>query len=46
MWLIYNIMQCNLLKLSWIDPEENLSVSKKLTDKPVLVSENEGAVSS
>lgn len=38
-------MQCNLLLLSWIDPEENLSVSKKFTDKPVLVSENEWAVS-
>lgn len=38
-------MQWNPLKLSWIDPEENLSVSEKLTDKPVLVSENERAVS-
>lgn len=37
-------MQCNLLKLSWTDPEEKISVSKKLTDKPVLVSDNERAV--
>lgn len=39
-------MQCDLLKLSWADPEENLSVSKKLADKPVLVTENKRAVSS
>lgn len=39
-------MQRNLLKLSWTDPEENLSVSKKLTDKPVLVSQNKRVVSS
>lgn len=39
-------MQCNLLKLSWIDPEENLSVSEKVTDKPAIVREKERAVSS
>lgn len=38
-------MSWNILKLSWIDLEENLSASEKPTGKPVSVSEKERAIS-